>query len=113
MNQSRRDRPDKIGGIGTFHCRANGVDLQEIAEHHFSTHLLQRLRPGVLAVDHCANIEFEGYRFLDGGPTGVSRGAGDQYFPRHDSGPHNRWCNICLDFRVFAGAGVRRSCHHS
>src|SRR5258708_7023364 len=98
MNQSRRDRPDKIGGIGTFHCRADGVDLQEISEHHFNTQLLQRLRPGVLAVDHCANIESEGDRFLDGGPTGVSRGAGDQYLPRHDSGPLSRWSKYLLEF---------------
>ena len=33
MNQARRDRPDEISGIGAFHCRADSVDLQQIAKH--------------------------------------------------------------------------------
>ena len=75
MDQAGRDRPDKIGRIGAFHGGADGVDLQEIAQHHFGAELFQRLRPGVPAVHHRADIEPERDRFLDGGAAGVAGGA--------------------------------------
>ena len=70
--QAGRDRPDEVGGIDALHRRAHGVDLQEIAEHDFGAELLQRLRPGILAVHHRADVEAERDRFSDGGAAGVA-----------------------------------------
>jgi hypothetical protein len=90
MDQAGRDRPDEIGGIGAFHGRADGIDLEEIAEHHFSTERFQGRGPGIPVVHHRANTESQCNGFPDGGATGVSRGAGNQYlvaraYMRHDS----------------------------
>jgi len=87
MNQARRDRPDEIGGIDASHCRPDSVDLQEIAEHDHGTEIFQRLRPAITAVHHCAHVESERQRLLDGGTAGVSCGACDQHFAAHDGKP--------------------------
>ena len=78
MDEAGLDRPDEIGRGDAVHRRAHGVDLQQVADHHLRAERLQRVRPGILLVDHRAHAEPERQRLPHGRASRIAGRAGDR-----------------------------------
>lgn len=80
VDQSGLHGPNQISRVHPFHGVANGIDLQKIADDHFSAERFERRRPVVFTMHHRTHAETERDRLANRGATRIARGACNQDF---------------------------------
>ena len=67
--------PREMGRIGPLHRCANGVDLEQVAEHDLRAECLQRIRSSIMLVNHRADAKPKRQRLPHCRASRISGGA--------------------------------------